>query len=91
MGTIKQMSGELRDWIIETLRSGVSPVVIADGLVKKGLTRGMHMKVCFKLSETKQFKRRDLEMHNTNTKRPRLVEKAIPFIQMIERLKCFLK
>ncbi len=36
MGTIKHMSSELRDWIIETLRSGVSPVVIADGLVKKG-------------------------------------------------------
>lgn len=36
MGTIKQMSNELRDWIIETLHSGVSPVVIADGLVKKG-------------------------------------------------------
>lgn len=36
MGTIKQISNELRDWIIDTLNSGVSPVVIADALVKKG-------------------------------------------------------
>ncbi len=36
MGTIKQISEELKEWIITTLNSGVSPVVIADALVKKG-------------------------------------------------------
>lgn len=36
MGTVKQISSDLRDWIIQTLNSGVSPVVIADALVKKG-------------------------------------------------------
>lgn len=36
MGTIKQISSELKSWIIETLNSGVSPVVIADALIKKG-------------------------------------------------------
>lgn len=36
MGMIKQLSSDLRDWIITTLNSGVSPVMIADALVKKG-------------------------------------------------------
>lgn len=36
MGTTMQISSDLRDWIIQTLNSGVSPVVVADALVKKG-------------------------------------------------------
>lgn len=36
MGMVKQLSSDLRDWIITTLNSGVSPVMIADALVKKG-------------------------------------------------------
>lgn len=36
MTQIKQLSNELRDWIIQTLNTGVSPVVIADALIKKG-------------------------------------------------------
>lgn len=36
MTQIKQISNELRDWIIDTLNTGVSPVVLADALIKKG-------------------------------------------------------
>lgn len=36
MTQIKQLSNELKDWIIQTLNTGVSPVVIADALIKKG-------------------------------------------------------
>jgi len=36
MKNIRQISSELRDWIISTLNNGVSPLAIADAMIKKG-------------------------------------------------------
>lgn len=36
MVKIKQLSPELREWIVNTLNNGVSPVAVADAMIKKG-------------------------------------------------------
>lgn len=59
MTKIKQMSSELRDWIISTLNSGVSPVVIADGLIKKGFDPRFSYESLFRIVGNEGLKSED--------------------------------
>lgn len=59
MAKIKQISTELRDWIIRTLNSGVSPVVIADGLIKKGFDPRFAYESLFRLVGNEAIKTRE--------------------------------
>lgn len=49
MEKIRQISNELRDWIIDTLSKGVSPVVIADALIKKGFAPRFAYETLFRI------------------------------------------
>ncbi len=56
MTKIKQLSSELRDWIIQTLKTGVSPVAIADALIKKGFDPRFAYESLFKIVGNEQIK-----------------------------------
>jgi len=49
MEKIRQISSELRDWIIHTLNNGVSPVAIADAMIKKGFDPKFAYESLFKI------------------------------------------
>lgn len=56
MTKIKQLSSELRDWIIQTLKTGVSPVAIADALIKKGFDPRFAYESLFKIVGNENIK-----------------------------------
>lgn len=49
MEKIRQISSDLRDWIIHTLNNGVSPVAIADAMIKKGFDPKFAYESLFKI------------------------------------------
>jgi prolyl 4-hydroxylase len=56
MEKIRQISSELRDWIIQTLNSGVSPVAIADAMIKKGFDPKFAYESLFKIVGNESIK-----------------------------------
>jgi prolyl 4-hydroxylase len=56
MEKIRQISSELRDWIINTLNNGVSPVAIADAMIKKGFDPKFAYESLFKIVGNESIK-----------------------------------
>jgi prolyl 4-hydroxylase len=61
MAKIKQISSELKDWIIKTLNNGVSPVVVADAMIKKGFDARFAYESLFRIVGNEAIKTEDSE------------------------------
>lgn len=64
MEKIRQISSELRDWIISTLNNGVSPVAIADAMIKKGFDPRFAYEALFRIVGNESIKSSE---NNQNT------------------------
>lgn len=59
MGKISRISNELRDWITQTLNSGVNPEVIVDSLIKKGFDSRFSYTTLFRMVRNQEVQTKD--------------------------------
>ncbi len=76
MEKIRQISSELRDWIINTLNNGVSPVAIADAMIKKGFEPKFAYESLFRIVGNESIKTKDNAQETYKNELPEIGKKG---------------
>ncbi|MHC0038918.1 2OG-Fe(II) oxygenase [Pseudoneobacillus sp. C159] len=72
----QQISKELQDWLLATLKSGVSPVVLANSLVNKGFEARYAYETLFKIVGNESIKTTEFEQDTYDTYIPAIGHKG---------------
>ncbi|GLB59593.1 2OG-Fe(II) oxygenase [Cytobacillus sp. NCCP-133] len=76
MAKIMQISDELKDWIVSTLKNDVSPIAIANALIKKGFDNRFAYETLFKIVGNEAIKTTDGEQVRYNNEVPGIGRKG---------------
>ncbi|SEM15715.1 prolyl 4-hydroxylase [Mesobacillus persicus] len=76
MDKIRQISSELRDWIISTLNNGVSPVAIADAMIKKGFDPKFAYEALFRIVGNESIKTSETNLNTYQSELPEIGKKG---------------
>lgn len=76
MGKINKISTEIRDWIVNTLNSGVNPELIVDSMVKKGFDSRFAYTVMFQIMRKESIKTSDTSTNPYQYEIPAIFKKG---------------